>query len=71
MTTKKRTAPEPVQSLPGAVLMYPVWHPIVGQPRALEEHVGWVRVDLIGVTPPWWLGEPGLGRIDPERREWR
>jgi hypothetical protein len=51
--------------------MYPVWHPIVGQPRALEEHVGWVRVDLIGVTPPWWLGEPGLGRIDPERREWR
>ena len=85
MTKKRpaRAAPEPVQSRPGAVLMYPllvdldaIYPPPYLHLAPAPVNIGWVRVDLIAVDPPWW--KPGEVRelritnlVDLEGRAWR
>jgi hypothetical protein len=52
-------------------LMYPL-RTLHGDMRSRARSlVGWVRVDLIGIIPPWWMGEAILDTIDPAGREWR
>ena len=46
-------------------------YPLYGVDFERGPIIGWVRVDLIGVTPTWWLGPPFSELIGIDGREWR
>jgi hypothetical protein len=52
-------------------LMYPLRSVYPGRWSRARSLVGWVRVDLIGVAPTWWLGPPFSELIGIDGREWR